>query len=90
MMYFSFGGVFDDSENDKFGSQLCYSQSFNSVPPDNCQILSDVTYQGTPTVVSEPSSFALMLLGLPLALGLLRGRKSGDGVVHATQRLPRQ
>lgn len=68
MMYFSFGGVFDNDSGEKFGSQLCYSQAFNTVPPDNCRIVSDVTYGGTPVVVSEPSSLVLALLGLPLAL----------------------
>ncbi len=79
MTYFSFGNAFDDGTNETIGSQLCYSQSFNGVPPNNCQILSDVSYQGTPTVVSEPSSFALVLIGLPLAFGMLRKRRTSGG-----------
>jgi hypothetical protein len=79
MTYFSFGNAFDDGTNETIGSQLCYSQSFNGVPPNNCNILADVTYQGTPTVVSEPSSFALVLIGLPLAVGMLRMRRTGGG-----------
>lgn len=66
MMDFAFGSVYDDGATTS-GSQMCYSDRFNMVPPDSCNIRSDATYDGLPDVaviVPEPGTGMLVTAGM--------------------------
>lgn len=66
MMDFALGSVFDDGATTS-GSQMCYSNRFNMVPPSSCQIRSDATYEGLPQVaviVPEPGTGLLLAAGM--------------------------
>jgi hypothetical protein len=66
MMDFAFGGVYDDGATTS-GSQTCYSDRFNMVPPDSCNIRSDATYDGLPgvaVIVPEPGTGMLVTAGM--------------------------
>jgi PEP-CTERM motif len=77
MMDFALGSVFDDGATTS-GSQLCYSNRFNMVPPSNCNIRSDATYDGLPDVaviVPEPGTGMLVTAGMA-GLGLVLRRRT--------------